>query len=268
MPNRIIKESICTSDSIWKLDWFEECFFYRLIVNCDDFGRFDARYQVLKSKLFPLIEDKKLPMQKIKKALEKLSVVGCVTLYESDGKPFLQINSWEKHQTIRNKKSKYPSFNDKNSIEINCKQLQADDFNCPRNPIQSKSNPNPNPESILQPGAGNVPPSEPIASLMLNDKTYHHIYQENVDHYRELYPAVNIEQELRNMIGWLESNPTKRKTKSGIDRFINGWLSKNQNRGGTNTYEPERPNNGEFIPSESGALSIEDFERITDPDSE
>ena len=36
MPNRIIRESICTSDSIDKLSWFEEVLFYRLIVNCDD----------------------------------------------------------------------------------------------------------------------------------------------------------------------------------------------------------------------------------------
>ena len=36
MPNRIIRESICTSDSVDKLSWFEEVLFYRLIVNCDD----------------------------------------------------------------------------------------------------------------------------------------------------------------------------------------------------------------------------------------
>ena len=54
MPNRIIKESVCTSDSVDGLSWFEEVFFYRLIVNCDDYGRFDARPAVLKSRLFPL----------------------------------------------------------------------------------------------------------------------------------------------------------------------------------------------------------------------
>ena len=39
MPNRIIKESICASDSLDQLSWFEECFFYRLIVNCDDLDK-------------------------------------------------------------------------------------------------------------------------------------------------------------------------------------------------------------------------------------
>ena len=43
MPNRIIKESVCRSDSIDSLSWFEEVLFYRLIVVCDDYGRFDGR---------------------------------------------------------------------------------------------------------------------------------------------------------------------------------------------------------------------------------
>ena len=41
-------------------------------------------------------------------------------------------------------------------------------------------------------------------------------------------------QELRNMKGWLDANPNKRKTHSGMQRFINGWLAKEQNKGGRN----------------------------------
>ena len=37
-------------------------------------------------------------------------------------------------------------------------------------------------------------------------------------------------QELRKMKGWLTANPKRRKTKSGIKRFINGWLAKEQDR--------------------------------------
>lgn len=54
MPNRILKESICTSDTLDELTWMEEVFWYRLIVNCDDYGRFDARPAILRSRLFPL----------------------------------------------------------------------------------------------------------------------------------------------------------------------------------------------------------------------
>ncbi|WP_409050551.1 replication protein [Salmonella enterica] len=43
-----------------------------------------------------------------------------------------------------------------------------------------------------------------------------------------LYPAVNIEQEFRNMRGWLDSNPERRKTGRGIRRFITTWLQRCQ----------------------------------------
>lgn len=135
MPNRIIKESICTSDTIDKLTWFEEVFFYRLIVNCDDYGRFDARTAILKARLFPL---KSVTEKQISDALHKLSTVGIVTIYEHDGRPYLQLVTWEKHQQIRAKKSKYPAPDE------TCNQMISDDIKCPRNPIQSESNPNPN----------------------------------------------------------------------------------------------------------------------------
>lgn len=54
MPNRILKESIRTSDSINELSWFEEVLFYRLIVSCDDYGRFDGRVAIIKGTCFPL----------------------------------------------------------------------------------------------------------------------------------------------------------------------------------------------------------------------
>ncbi len=76
-----------------------------------------------------------------------------------------------------------------------------------------------------------IPKEEIFISLILNDKSEHGVTKTEVDTWKELYPAVNIEQELRNMKGWLISNPTKRKTKKGINRFINNWLSREQDKG-------------------------------------
>lgn len=106
MPNRILKESICTSDSIESLKPFEETFFYRLIVNCDDYGRFDARIKILKNKLFPLKDG--ITNKNVEDALRRLASLGLVVLYESDGKPFLFLPTWENHQQVRAKRSKYP----------------------------------------------------------------------------------------------------------------------------------------------------------------
>ena len=72
-----------------------------------------------------------------------------------------------------------------------------------------------------------------VAKLPLNQKdTYYYITEEDIAHYKELYPAVDVMQEIRNMVGWCEANPTKRKTQKGAPRFINTWLAKAQDRGG------------------------------------
>jgi hypothetical protein len=73
-------------------------------------------------------------------------------------------------------------------------------------------------------------------SIILNDKSLYGVPASDVNHYKELYPAVNVEQELRSMCGWCEANPKKRKTRKGIKRFINSWLSETQNRGGNNGF--------------------------------
>lgn len=72
-----------------------------------------------------------------------------------------------------------------------------------------------------------------LISIPLNDKSEYPVYQDQVDSWSELFPAVDIPQELRKMKGWCEANPSKRKTKRGILRFINNWLSGEQDKGGT-----------------------------------
>lgn len=76
-----------------------------------------------------------------------------------------------------------------------------------------------------------------VIELILNDKSFYPITQKDVDEWSSLYPNVNILQELRKMKGWLDSNPTKRKTSRGIRRFINSWLSREQDKGGVKVGE-------------------------------
>lgn len=74
----------------------------------------------------------------------------------------------------------------------------------------------------------------PVITLPLNDGSEYPILQRQCHEWADLYPAVDVLQQLRNMRGWLDANPTRRKTRNGIKRFITGWLSKEQNRAGPN----------------------------------
>ena len=136
MPNRILKESICTSENIDALDEFQEIFFYRLMVNCDDYGRFDARAKLISSRLFPL---KSVSIDMVNDALAALQRNDLIILYEVDGHPYLQMKTWEKHQQIRATKSKYPSPDDVNpqATDENGNQLISDDIKSPRNRIRN-----------------------------------------------------------------------------------------------------------------------------------
>ncbi len=131
MPNRILKESITTSETIDGLSDAEEAFFYRLLVVCDDYGRMDARPAILRARLYPLRADS-TPLEQVAHRLAALARAGLVAIYERDEKTYLQVATWSAHQQIRAKHSKYPALDD------TCQQLPADDCICPRNTRSEK----------------------------------------------------------------------------------------------------------------------------------
>lgn len=77
-------------------------------------------------------------------------------------------------------------------------------------------------------------PSQELSGILLPlvDKTQYNVPVSKMETWTEAYPAVDVRQELRKMIAWLEANPQRRKTRRGIDRFICTWLSREQDKGG------------------------------------
>ena len=79
-----------------------------------------------------------------------------------------------------------------------------------------------------------APSSSPVfIDLPLNNGSLYSVTEDQVSKWSELYPAVDVRQQLRAMWGWCDSNPSKRKTSTGITRFINSWLAREQDRGGS-----------------------------------
>lgn len=104
-----------------------------------------------------------------------------------------------------------------------------------------------------------APDRKKVISLSLNDNTEHWIYEDNVSKWSELFPAVDVMQELRKMKSWLDSNKARRKTKKGIARFINSWLSKEQDKGRMPVRsEPTHRNNNNFDRREYDMDSLEE----------
>lgn len=126
MPKRMLEESIKTSAKIDSLSWFEEVFFYRLIVSADDKGRCDGRPVVLK--IFS--SDKGERHKKaVEEAIAKLVSVGLLYRYTVSGMPYLLFPTWEKHQRLRDSKGTYPEPPD----DIALRQSAATCGNPPQN---------------------------------------------------------------------------------------------------------------------------------------
>lgn len=78
----------------------------------------------------------------------------------------------------------------------------------------------------------------------LSNQTYI-IHTDEVETYNKRFPAVDVEQELRNAISWVEANPRNRKTLSGAKRFLTNWLIKSQNR--TRAYSTQAKKGDEIF---------------------
>ena len=107
MPNRMLKESILSSEKFNSLTWFEQSTYIRLILLADDYGRLDGRDVILKSYCYPL--DDKVTRSAISKAISHMVNVGLLQKYEVNNKPYLYFPNFGKYQRLRSKTSKYPA---------------------------------------------------------------------------------------------------------------------------------------------------------------
>ena len=104
------------------------------------------------------------------------------------------------------------------------------------NSVDSQLEDNYCPELSQNETPGQSPAQSPaVIKMPLTGSAVYLISQSQVDKWSGLYPAVDVMQELRKMVGWCEGHPTQKKTGRGVLRFINSWLAKEQDRGGRKT---------------------------------
>lgn len=242
MGNRMIKESIRTDKQVNELSDFCFRLWTYLLTYVDDYGRGNADPDLLKGFCFARRKD--VTTKHIEKGLEELQSVDLIRLYRVEDEIYLYFPTWEKHQRIQTKKSKCPEPVDteKNFHTVAHGGIEYStvsngnpppETNMNRNQIEIETNSKPN-INYYKRGAKNIQVVEAeekkaIFELCTNTGELYPFYQDDVDSYKGLYPSVNVEQEMRNMIGWLDANPTRRKTKSGMKRFVNSWLTRQQN---------------------------------------
>lgn len=124
MPSRVIREGIIDSEAVNSLDLDAEVFYRRLMSIVDDYGRFEARPELIRARLFWLQPDL-WSVERVQKCLTDVSqarsrvsqspsndrqMQDCnlplVTIYEVGGKKYLQINNFQQRTRTP---SKYPA---------------------------------------------------------------------------------------------------------------------------------------------------------------
>lgn len=136
MPSRVVRGQINESASLSRVSLAADLTFRALLVAVDDFGRLDARPDVMKARLFPTRAE--MTPGRVEACVRELAALDDppVILYEEDGRPFLYLPKWELHRSggKRAARSRYPEPPEPSQDARGSPRASADARGSPRIP--------------------------------------------------------------------------------------------------------------------------------------
>lgn len=72
--------------------------------------------------------------------------------------------------------------------------------------------------------------------------------------WQQAYKNIDVFTEMDAMACWLDANPQNRKTKRGMNRFVNAWLSRADKQGGSPTEFKKQNRPGDPLPLRSWTM--------------
>jgi len=160
MPQRFLKPGIRQSRRWNRISWLAQSLYVRLVTLVDDFARYEADPELLRSELFPYGDPDGNPIQltAIDSACEQLSEKDMVHFYIHDGVKYCQLKRWT--ERTRAEKSKYPA--PLTTVAVKCCQ-----------PLTNAASPSPSPPSTSSPPAS--PSPVPPAADFQRPETLSHL---------------------------------------------------------------------------------------------
>lgn len=224
---RMFSLDVVATDKFIELPVSAQCLYFHLGMRADDDGFVSFPRQIMKM------------ISCTKKDMDMLTESGYVIPFKSG---VIVIRHWKQHNYIqadRYKKTKYSEERQQLDLVDNV-YVSKLDTECIQNVYEvdtqdrlGKVRDRIELGNIICPDPENLTPDQSGILLPLNDKSFYDVPLDKITLWENTYPAVEVEQELRRMIAWLDSNPAKRKTRRGIERFINNWLARTQDHGGS-----------------------------------
>ena len=234
---RMFSLDVIDTDKFMDMPLSAQALYFHLGLRADDDGFVASPKKIMK------IVDCKQDDMKV------LIAKGYVIPFESG---LIVIRHWKMHnyiQTDRYRKTKHVVERERLELVNNVYKLDTESvqdvlgteaqYSLAKDRIRDRVNIELNNTISSEPEAAPSPQSG--ICIPLNDKSVYDVPLDKIDIWKTTYPAVDVEQELRKMVAWSHSNPTKRKTRRGVDRFINSWLAREQDRGGSRTTKQQEP---------------------------
>ena len=241
---RNLKPAFFKNEDLAECDPVVRLLFAGLWTLADREGRLEYRPKRIRAELFPYDAFDVAGM------LDQLAARGFVRLYEVDGQKYLEIPTFLTHQ--------HPHPSEKAScphppevaiaVKNNCKSVTSRENSRLVSEEQGTK-----PSLYLVPSTSHLAPSESqsrpadagrsaTADAICWDSSegWQGITDSDREAWRTAYPACDIAQELARADQWLRGNPTKAKRKAWR-RFVTGWLSRTQDRGGSKTGQAAAP---------------------------
>lgn len=196
-----------------------------MVAHSDDFGRLQGDPFTVKHAIEPT-SPRQIP--DFEAGLQALHQVGLIQWYGTNGRKFIQIQNFEPHQQGLHKRTKSlfpePPGDSGNFPEIPSEEKGRELKG--REPKKSVS-----PEPLRDSGPTTASPVFLEFPITGADGPVWRLREVQVAEWEALYPALDVRQAARQALAWVQSDTRRAKTKSGMPRFVVGWLTRAANRG-------------------------------------
>lgn len=214
---RTIKPEFFTSEDIVSLTPLARLFYVALWCEADREGRLSWKTRTLKMRYLPgddcSIDD----------LANELIDSGMVIVYEVDGEKYAEIPGFVRHQVINNRESE--------SV-IPARVDGASGTRQARVKAEGKEGREGKGKERKEGNGASGDAAEDEILIPLNDGSEHRVTLADIAEYEMAYPRIDVAAELRKARAWSIANPAQRKTPRGASKFVNGWLSRANEKGG------------------------------------
>jgi hypothetical protein len=252
---RTIKPEFHSHEELSGLPAETHLFAGALVNYADDEGYFNANPVLVKAGTNPLRSDK----TSLEHQLEQLVAIGYLEIRRSGLKHYGRICNFDEHQRVSHKtlskiKDRFDSLPKSSGEPPEDRTKPSALKGIELNGIEQGTG---NREAST---AGAVSASKPFLTFYLTGNKTHIVTEADIQSWEQAYPGVDVRQELRKVMVWLDANPTKRSaSRDGMKQRIVKWLGRTQDQGGsrgTNQSNRNYSKTGGNVDAGRGAIAI------------